>query len=442
MSYIQKFTRVTSQIPLNEFEVLAPGEKGMMKHYQCIVTEIMQGLTSDELKEAKVTALAWSQEGPPADIQTNIAKTKGESLMKHFAIKMYRQAGMRIFVVLAWKEQDRKLMIGGRVQKVMHDLNDEIGSGERFIDTKDWQVILEEWNPYAEEQFNMQEGTDNHMIRGKTRQVQQLFHFELDNEGMPIIPNNQDLDLQTKKDLICDYMTKPKVPIPWATIIFQQEEFIKSKYLPQATRIKDPSKLKKAEAQMLLQFWRQRQKHTTDTTFEFKAWVDSDGHIHSPVRKPTQRAMTTGDQKTDEESSENDDDACLPPCQKSKWLAKQRATTGSHRNSPIGPVVDIDSQSSLNAGWKGNAQVKARVTSISHRKEPESNDSIQPRPLLRTCSRVKSEGLGFSSCAAPLTQVRAPNSRGLSNNVWRASGDVQSLMSDVREFQQTFRNKR
>ncbi|KAG2112329.1 uncharacterized protein F5147DRAFT_771390 [Suillus discolor] len=154
---------------------MKPGEKGMMKHYQWVVMEIMQGLTSDELKEAKATTLAWSQEGPPADIQTNIAKTKGESLMKHFATEMYRQARMRIFMVSAWKEQDEKLMIGG------HDFNDKIGSSERFMDTKDWQVILEEWNPYAEEQFNMQEGTDDRVICGKTQQVRQLFHFELDN---------------------------------------------------------------------------------------------------------------------------------------------------------------------------------------------------------------------------------------------------------------------
>ncbi|KAG2112330.1 uncharacterized protein F5147DRAFT_771391 [Suillus discolor] len=238
-----------------------------------------------------------------------------------------------------------------------------------------------------------------------------------DNEGMPILPDNQDLDLQTTKDLICDFMTvhyrhccqKPKVPVLWATIISQQEEFIESKYLPEATRIKDLSKLKKAEAQILLQFWRQRQKHTTDTTFEFKGWVDSDGNIYSPVRKSTQRsddrarsrqplkwsrthksrARSTGDQKTDEESSEDDDDAHLSPRQKSKHLAKQRATTGSCCNSPIGPMIDIDSQSSLNAGWKGNGHVKARVASISCRKEPESDDSIQPRPLVKRGIRTR-----------------------------------------------------
>ncbi|KAG1900013.1 uncharacterized protein F5891DRAFT_980629 [Suillus fuscotomentosus] len=390
IKYGRKWTAREVKTIIQEQTGMKLGEKGMMKHYQRVVTKIMQGLTSDELKEAEATTLAWSQEGPPADIQTNIAKTKGESLIKYFATEMYRQAGMRIFVVSAWKEQDRKLMIGG------HDFNDKIGGGERFMDTKDWQVILEEWNPYAEEQFNMQEGTDDRVIRGKTQ---------------------AGLDLQTTKDLIRDFMTihyrhccqKVKVPVPWATIISQQEEFIKSKYLPEATRIKDPSKLKKAEAQMLLQFWHQRQKHTTDTTFEFKGWVDSDGNIHSPVRKPTQRsndrarshqplqwsrtrksrARSTGNQNTDEESSEDNDDARLPPRQKSKCLARQRATTGSCCNSPIGPIIDIDSQSSQNAGWKGNGHMKARVASISCRKEPESDDSIQPRPLVKRGIRTR-----------------------------------------------------
>jgi hypothetical protein len=63
------------------------------------------------------------------------------------------------------------------------------------------------------------------------------------------------------------------------------------------------------------------------------------------------------------------------------------------------------------------------------------------RILLRTCSRVKSEGLGFSLCAAPLTWVCAPNFRGLLNNVRRLSDDVWSPMSDAREFRQMFGNK-
>ncbi|KAG1847741.1 hypothetical protein C8R48DRAFT_779081 [Suillus tomentosus] len=62
--------------------------------------------------------------------------------------------------------------------------------------------------------------------------------------------------------------------------------------------------------------------------------------------------------------------------------------------------------------------------------------------VLRMCSRVKSEGLGFSSYAAPLTQVRAPSFQGLSNDVRRTSGNVQSPMSNAREFWWTFRNKR
>ncbi|KAG2059586.1 hypothetical protein BDR06DRAFT_967638 [Suillus hirtellus] len=64
------------------------------------------------------------------------------------------------------------------------------------------------------------------------------------------------------------------------------------------------------------------------------------------------------------------------------------------------------------------------------------------------CLGVKSEGLGFSLCAVPLTRVCAPNFQRLSNNVrrlpdnvWRVLGDVWSPMSDVQEFQWMFRNE-
>ncbi|KAG2045587.1 hypothetical protein BDR06DRAFT_978102 [Suillus hirtellus] len=79
----------------------------------------------------------------------------------------------------------------------------------------------------------------------------------------------------------------------------------------------------------------------------------------------------------------------------------------------------------------------------------QSSPLIQQDHVLRTCSMVKSKGLGFSSCTVPLTRVHAPNFRRLSNNirrlldnVRRASVDVQSPMSDAREFRRTFGNKR
>ncbi|KAG2109725.1 uncharacterized protein F5147DRAFT_773010 [Suillus discolor] len=43
--------------------------------------------------------------------------------------------------------------------------------------------------------------------------------------------------------------------------------------------------------------------------------------------------------------------------------------------------------------------------------------------VLRTCSSVGSKGLGFSSCAAPLTRVCAPNFRGLLDDVRRLSDE-------------------
>ncbi|KAG1894986.1 uncharacterized protein F5891DRAFT_984571 [Suillus fuscotomentosus] len=329
-----------------------PGEKGMMKHYQRIVTEIMQGLTSDELQEAEATALAWSQEGPPADIQANITKTKGESLIKHFAKEMYRQAGMRLFVISAWKAPDGMISMMSLVA-VNNSWIPKIGRSS-------WRNEIHMWRNSLVGNQIFVEGNGNQVIGKKKWQARQLFDFELNDAGMPTIPAYEDLDLQSTKDLIHDFITvhyrltvstgdccqKLTVAVPWATILSRQEDFIETTYLPEGTRIKDPSKLKKADAQILLQFWLKRQAQSAETTFAFKAWVDSDGNTLPPVkkkiqpsncgagdrrpsrksRKPPVGARTTGSKNSDNDSSE--DDGCEPgaaPRQKSKRLANLRA---------------------------------------------------------------------------------------------------------------------
>jgi len=83
-----------------------PGSKTFIERYQTTLTAVMAGLSKEELEEAQNTAIEWSAKTPPAAVQVDFAKKKAPGLMKDLASKLWKQAGMRIFILSAWKEED------------------------------------------------------------------------------------------------------------------------------------------------------------------------------------------------------------------------------------------------------------------------------------------------------------------------------------------------
>jgi len=90
-----------------------PGGKDMIKNYQGAVNTIMAGLSAEELEEAKKTAIEWSTKAPPADMQAEFAEKKASDLMQDLTTQLWRQAGMRIFILSAWKTEDSKVKVNG-----------------------------------------------------------------------------------------------------------------------------------------------------------------------------------------------------------------------------------------------------------------------------------------------------------------------------------------
>ena len=90
-----------------------PGGKDMIKNYQGAVNTIMAGLSAEELEEAKKTAIEWSTKAPPADMQAEFAEKKASDLMQDLATQLWRQAGMRIFILSAWKTENSKVKVNG-----------------------------------------------------------------------------------------------------------------------------------------------------------------------------------------------------------------------------------------------------------------------------------------------------------------------------------------
>jgi hypothetical protein len=89
-----------------------PGDPGMFKHYQAAVKRVMAELDDDELEKAKETAEEWSNNCPPLEIQAQVARKKGPAFMEHFSKEMWRQCGMRVFVMCAWKDEKGEVLFG------------------------------------------------------------------------------------------------------------------------------------------------------------------------------------------------------------------------------------------------------------------------------------------------------------------------------------------
>ncbi|KAG1884334.1 hypothetical protein F4604DRAFT_1919503 [Suillus subluteus] len=62
-----------------------------------------------------------------------------------------------------------------------------------------------------------------------------------------------------------------------------QSRFISSTYLPDDTKILEPSKMLRTDANAILDFWWDRQETQVGPTFKFKAWMDKKGRMRSPV---------------------------------------------------------------------------------------------------------------------------------------------------------------
>ncbi|KAG1747320.1 hypothetical protein EDB19DRAFT_1826080 [Suillus lakei] len=307
-----------------------PGSKEFIERYQATLTAVMASLSKEELEEAQDTAIEWSAKAPPAAVQVDFAKKKAPSLMKDLVTKLWKQAGMRIFILSAWKEED-EVQINGI------DFNEKL-EGNSFTDMKDWKPMLSEWNAYAGEEFNVDLNNDDNDNEGEVKKGRKKggkkdeYPWEVDSYGLPVIPDVKELDLESKKCLIRTFLTKhyrlcsqqPKASVPWASVRKAQGDFIAAKFLPTSWKLDNPSKIRLADADRLLELWCQRQKDQVRPTFGFKGWEGddktmrepaevisrkgSDTRPKGPVKKPTGKRTGRVEQVSSSEDEDKDDD--------------------------------------------------------------------------------------------------------------------------------------
>ncbi|KAG1760004.1 hypothetical protein EV702DRAFT_1053628 [Suillus placidus] len=278
--YQQKREEVLKRI--EDESGVKPGDPGMFKHYQAAVKRVMAELDDDELEKAKETAEEWSNNCPPPEIQAQVARKKGPAYMEHFSNEMWRQCGMRVFVMSAWKNEKGEVLFG------MHDDNEALGDGDSFMKTKDWEDIEPVWQEYAQEQFGAGARDGGRQVKGGRKRMRKpAFELEMDGEGMPLLPDITDTKLEEKKAMVRAFLTshyricsgKDKAVVPWSAIVHSQDDFVAQTYLPADVDLKEPSKLQNWDTTALLQFWHARQERGEGPTFLFKAWKNTDGDM-------------------------------------------------------------------------------------------------------------------------------------------------------------------
>ncbi|KAG2155979.1 uncharacterized protein EDB93DRAFT_1247624 [Suillus bovinus] len=274
-----------------------PGDPGMFKHYQAAVKRVMAELSDDELEKAKETVEEWSNNCPPSKIQAQVACKKGPAYMEHFLKEMWRQCGMRVFVLSAWKNEQGEVLFG------MHDDNEALGDGDSFMKTKDWEDIepgvagvCAGTVPGAREGGRQMKG-------GRKRIRKPAFELDTDEDGMPLLPDITETKLEEKKAIVRAFLT-----------LHYQDLFGDR----QGTDVdlKEPSKLQNWDMTALLNFWYARQEKGEGSTFMFKAWKNKDGDMVASgrirqVAFPSDRVKSKtrkGDFGNDTHYTDDDDD--------------------------------------------------------------------------------------------------------------------------------------
>ncbi|KAG1836918.1 hypothetical protein F4604DRAFT_1692578 [Suillus subluteus] len=283
--YQQKHEEVLKRI--EEESGAKPGDPGMFKHYQAAVKRVISELDDDELEKAKETAEEWSNNCPPPEIQAQVARKKGPAYMEHFSNEMWRQCGMQVFVMSAWKNEKGEVLFGMQVN-FMHDDNEALGDGDSFMKTKDWEDIEPVWQEYAQEQFGAGARDGGRQLKGGRKRIRKpAFELEMDGYEMPLLPDIMETKLEEKKAIVRAFLTshyrmcsgKDRAVVPWSAITQGQDDFVERRYLPEDVDLKEPSKLQNWDTTALLNFWYARQESGEGPAFRFKAWKNQDGDM-------------------------------------------------------------------------------------------------------------------------------------------------------------------
>ncbi|KAI6155589.1 hypothetical protein BKA82DRAFT_36251 [Pisolithus tinctorius] len=165
---------------------IQPETLAMIKHYQLAIQKVVQSLTKAELDQAARLAKEWNERKPPPEAQAEATTSKGQKYAKQFAYDMWKQCGMRVVIMSAWKDKDGE---------VMNDFNDELGDGELY---SDWEDLHGKWSAYAKKAFGAN-GTEDEAgqttVKAQKGKKRSQFSLSTNDDGMPVVTLDRSQDV-------------------------------------------------------------------------------------------------------------------------------------------------------------------------------------------------------------------------------------------------------
>ncbi|KAG1770146.1 hypothetical protein EV702DRAFT_1049477 [Suillus placidus] len=131
-------------------------------------------------------------------------------------------------------------------------------------------------------------------VTSQKRVPRKLLDLEEDNDGLPMLSDTLGLKCGEQQHVIRLFLTKyyrmcmgtekVKAAVPWGDLIKNQSNFFDGAYWLADVQVVEPSKMDKAGATALLDFWYDHQQKKLPPTFCFKAWKDTDGKMEPPAK--------------------------------------------------------------------------------------------------------------------------------------------------------------
>ena len=148
-----------------------------------------------------------------------MAETKGRQYVKQFAQEMWRQCGMQVIVMAAWKGWNGQPMMGmyGASHKwylfthtYRHDFNATLGEGKTF---PNWDDIKHHWDAYTQDALEggAEEGSDDEdagkVLSRKKGQKRPQPVLPARDDSMLVIPIILDMQALERKDIMRTFVT-------------------------------------------------------------------------------------------------------------------------------------------------------------------------------------------------------------------------------------------
>ncbi|KAF6747983.1 hypothetical protein DFP72DRAFT_1074859 [Ephemerocybe angulata] len=331
-------------------------------------------LNEEEVKEMQDTAANWNKEGPPPEVQRQLAFDRALPVVRQFIHNMYKSMGVRMAVLVGFEGP------GKEPYSSFVDCGAELGK-RRFVREYRSAIrdsgIFRNWSTFIQGEFedNLADnlaGLPTPKLRGRGKP---LLSLPLNSYMEPILPNPSVFPKGLPRweyypHLIRTFVTlhlalasgrDPDVSHPpWRILQSSIRDYVNEEYLPDdlSPYFVDPTKINVGAQEKLLYYWYRRQVDGEAMVFEFHHYPDSKG---SPVVREPRKL-----QEEEEPDRELKEDSSVKQDEKER---KSRVKNGKKKMGKGQVATKVEAP----AGKKeGKAQVATKVGAPAGKKEEKA----------------------------------------------------------------------